>query len=421
MREDLLAQLEHELNAYRSSWEDPVRRASLIEGALPRIAATLDLLPPATRDGHLLELGSEPFLTSQCLDIVWPGRITHANYFGTAERRGRQTVVDAGGTLEKTYEYDLFSIETDEFPYPDGAFDVVIFSELVEHLATNPVWALAEMHRVLKSGGHLIITTPNALSIDRLESVVTGARPMVDRYNPAFGYGARHNREYTAPELRILLEETGFDVETMVVRDLEGVAAAKRLRHAALRLLLRAFSRESHRAHIFIRARRRSIFRWQFPPALFEQSHWYVIVRHPWVEMGANDTIQCGPGWEPVQEVPGGTGWMRRIRWTDDPLPGGSALLRGVAGHRRVVVRLRGERGDAAGRACCRIAVAKRHEPDPLLGYAKVAVSNGDWTEVQVPLVRAAVDGEHLNVNLAVEPGHEVAVQRIALVDDAAR
>src|SRR5262249_30745686 len=153
-------------------------------------------------------------------DAVWPGQVTHANYYGTAERRGSETLVEIDGTRTKTYEYDLFNIETDEFPYPDGTFDVVLFSELIEHLAINPVWALAEIHRVLKHDGGLIVTTPNALSIERLEALVTGWRPDVDRYNPVFGYGARHNREFAAWELKLLLEETGFDIETVLVRDL---------------------------------------------------------------------------------------------------------------------------------------------------------------------------------------------------------
>ena len=92
--------------------------------------------------------------------MVWPGTVTHANYYGTAERRGSETLLEVGGTRTKTYEYDMFNIETDEFPYPDATFDVVLFAELIEHLAINPVWALAEIHRVLTPDGRLILTTP---------------------------------------------------------------------------------------------------------------------------------------------------------------------------------------------------------------------------------------------------------------------
>jgi len=47
-------------------------------------------------------------------------------------------------------------------PLPDNMFDAVISSECVEH-TKSPLSAVAEMARVLKPGGVLIITTPNRL------------------------------------------------------------------------------------------------------------------------------------------------------------------------------------------------------------------------------------------------------------------
>ena len=414
MRDDLMARLAHELESFCSPWEDPANRARLIPGALPRIATALDLLPPATPSSRLLELGAEPFLASQCLDAVWPGQVTHANYYGTAERRGSETLVEIDGTRTKTYEYDLFNIETDEFPYPDGTFDVVLFSELIEHLAINPVWALAEIHRVLKHDGGLIVTTPNALSIERLEALVTGWRPDVDRYNPVFGYGARHNREFAAWELKLLLEETGFDIETVLVRDLPNTTARARLRRALLRGLLRPFSRLPRGTHIFVRAHRRAVFRWRMPDALFAEGRLYHVVRHPWVEMGVNDTVQCDEGWEPAEELPG-MGWVRRVRGVDGPLPGASAALLGVAGGSRVVVELRAHDGPGAGETRVRVAVAETGPARAVIGLTTETAPRDRWSRIEVPLARAAVRGEHLNVNVAVEPGREVVVRRIAL------
>jgi SAM-dependent methyltransferase len=414
VRDELVTRLAHELASFRSTWGEPATRARLIPAALPRIAIALDLLPPATSSSRLLELGSEPFLASQCLDAVWPGTVTHANYYGTAERRGSETLVEVGGTRTKTYQYDLFNIETDEFPYSDGTFDVVLFAELIEHLAINPVWALAEIHRVLKPDGRLIVTTPNALCIERLENLVTGWRPDVDRYNPVFGYGARHNREFAAWELKLLLEETGFDVETVLVRDLPNTTIGERVRRALLRVLLRPFSRIARGSHIFLRARRRPVFRWRLPEALFSEGRLYHVLRHPWVEMGVNDTIQCDEGWEQAEELPG-MGWVRRIRGVDGPLPGASAALLGVAGGSRVVVELRAHDGPGAGETRVRVAVAETGPARAVIGLTSEVAPRDRWGRVEVPLARAAVRGEHLNVNVAVEPGREVAVRRIAL------
>jgi len=180
MRADDVQGVVRDLNAYRSNWEEPATRAWLVQGAIPRLLATLEMLPAGGRDSRLLELGSAPFFTSLCVDRVWPGRVTRANYDGTDAKRGSQRLVNVEGGADRVYEYDLFNIETDEFPYADETFDVVLFSELIEHLALNPVWALSEIHRVLKKDGHVVITTPNALSLERLTSYLSGGSEMVD-------------------------------------------------------------------------------------------------------------------------------------------------------------------------------------------------------------------------------------------------
>ncbi len=87
-----------ELRRYRSEWENPNAREMLVRAALPRIVAALALLPAATAESELLELGSAPYLTSQCLDLAWPGHVRHGNYFGTAASSGSQTLYEVGGT-----------------------------------------------------------------------------------------------------------------------------------------------------------------------------------------------------------------------------------------------------------------------------------------------------------------------------------
>jgi ubiquinone/menaquinone biosynthesis C-methylase UbiE len=46
-----------------------------------------------------------------------------------------------------------------EIPLPDGSFDTVLMTELLEHLE-RPGAALAEAFRLLQPGGKLILTTP---------------------------------------------------------------------------------------------------------------------------------------------------------------------------------------------------------------------------------------------------------------------
>ena len=49
-------------------------------------------------------------------------------------------------------------------PWPDGSFDLALSVEGIEHLE-NPFAYLRELHRVLRPGGTLVLTTPNIGSV----------------------------------------------------------------------------------------------------------------------------------------------------------------------------------------------------------------------------------------------------------------
>ena len=63
---------------------------------------------------------------------------------------------------EKRYKYSTLlylDVSNDKLPFPDGVFDQVFFTEIVEHLG-NPCHTLMEIKRVLKENGELVITFP---------------------------------------------------------------------------------------------------------------------------------------------------------------------------------------------------------------------------------------------------------------------
>lgn len=99
---------------------------------------------------------------------------------------------------------------------PDASADIIVSMEVLEHLsdlpdginngfyATGLKTALRESYRVLRPGGILFITTPNAASTFNLNKALAGV--------PAWFYHP-HVREYTLGELREFLEEAGFRVQ----------------------------------------------------------------------------------------------------------------------------------------------------------------------------------------------------------------
>lgn len=54
----------------------------------------------------------------------------------------------------------IFAADVLRFPSDDGAFDIVYFNHVIEHIK-NDVAALAEARRILKPGGLLVLGTPN--------------------------------------------------------------------------------------------------------------------------------------------------------------------------------------------------------------------------------------------------------------------
>lgn len=111
------------------------------------------------------------------------------------------------------------NIEEDEFPWKDGYFDVVLMSEVVEHMVVDPAIYLKKIHRVLKVQGDCIITTPNAVHLKHRLQLLFGKTvtfPVSQlriqaRTDDAIYF--RHNREFTMSELVDVIRSSGFHVD----------------------------------------------------------------------------------------------------------------------------------------------------------------------------------------------------------------
>lgn len=170
--------------------------------------------------GRALEIGANPYFTSYLLTSFTALDVTFTNYFGPHFTDTAQTVSmpDANGNLKKrVLPFDHFDIEAQRFPYPDESFDVILFCEVIEHMTHDPLLALREINRVLRPGGRLILTTPNAARLENVARFVAGA----NIYDPYSGYGphGRHNREYIMHELYLMLKWCGFDLEIQLTAD----------------------------------------------------------------------------------------------------------------------------------------------------------------------------------------------------------
>ncbi|MGH2870712.1 MAG: class I SAM-dependent methyltransferase, partial [Solirubrobacteraceae bacterium] len=62
-------------------------------------------------------------------------------------------------------------------PYPDDSFDVVSAGEVIEHIY-DPDRLLREARRILRPGGHVVLTTPNLQAWYNRALFVAGIQPI---------------------------------------------------------------------------------------------------------------------------------------------------------------------------------------------------------------------------------------------------
>ena len=185
-----------------------------------RFLHTLALVPERT-PLRALEIGAGPYFTSLLCAWYRPAvELEYTNYFdGPVERRSQHVeIVRTGGTVERRdFGFWNVNLERDRVPAADGSYDLVLFCEILEHMTHDPLACLAEIARLLRPGGRLVLTTPNVARLENVARLAVGE----NLYDPYSGYGpyGRHNREYTQRELFALLAHAGFDVEGSFTAD----------------------------------------------------------------------------------------------------------------------------------------------------------------------------------------------------------
>lgn len=87
----------------------------------------------------------------------------------------------------------------------DETFDVVVSTEVIEHLE-NPRHTFREFHRLLKPGGHLVLTCPNQESLRSYLSLMIGGH-FADFLGPSY---PAHITALVRADFTRIAQETGF-------------------------------------------------------------------------------------------------------------------------------------------------------------------------------------------------------------------
>lgn len=119
----------------------------------------------------------------------------------------------------KSPKIKILNIEKNRLPWPDNTFEIIIFTEVLEHLPHSALFPLKEMLRVLKPGGHLLLSTPNATRIHSRLGMLFGRSnfpPLYQHLEAEYDTGKiyhMHHKEYTREEVAEYLKKAGFSIK----------------------------------------------------------------------------------------------------------------------------------------------------------------------------------------------------------------
>lgn len=169
-----------------------------------------------------MELCTEhvPNRESVVLDIG-PSYLTEmlSSYYDTIYSLGVNPEQDDGGhrglSSLSNIPHILFDLneasEVNTYPEYYSKFDMVVFSETIEHLYTAPEYSLLMLAYLLKPDGIIIVTTPNAASLGKRARLLLGINPYerirFSIQNPG------HYREYTRNDLIEIGGNIGLSVK----------------------------------------------------------------------------------------------------------------------------------------------------------------------------------------------------------------
>jgi glycosyltransferase involved in cell wall biosynthesis/SAM-dependent methyltransferase len=209
---------------YLSGWAVNEESRTYLETHETRLVKTLEITPPGGPCDRILEMGAYLQITPALKTKLGYGEVRGC-YYGKLGRTDLRTVKSAEGE-EFSCQIDHFDAEKDQFPYQNDYFSTVLCGELIEHLFEDPMHLMSEVNRILKPGGHFVVTTPNVAALRGISAILQGYHPgffhAYIKPAPSGEVDARHNREYTPREIHRLLDNSGFEVvrlETGEFRD----------------------------------------------------------------------------------------------------------------------------------------------------------------------------------------------------------
>tara|TARA_A100001015_G_scaffold316633_1_gene431474 strand:+ start:1532 stop:2440 length:909 start_codon:yes stop_codon:yes gene_type:complete len=173
----------------------------------------------------VLEIGSIPYLLTNVLcdheninlttinhPSVYAGdyfieQLSNLFSFEKSDKKYRYKVKSKKFSDNRFYEYRLDICEkiTEDL----GQFDLVICTEVFEHIPNPPFQGYLNLNNLLKKDGILIFSVPNALNFGKVSDIFWG-KSSFDMYKD--NIYDRHHHEYSIFQIRDVMKNYGFKI-----------------------------------------------------------------------------------------------------------------------------------------------------------------------------------------------------------------
>ena len=105
---------------------------------------------------------------------------------------------------QSNVKFMLCNLDVSSIPFEDEYFDIIIFTEVLEHVFEPPSNVLKELKRILRTSGKMIIGVPNIASLSKRIKLLFGISPLQNadmQMQKGWVHGHGHIHEYTKKEL----------------------------------------------------------------------------------------------------------------------------------------------------------------------------------------------------------------------------
>ena len=187
-----------------------------------RFKNIIGLLPLWPRALRILDIGTTPF--TLFVKQTFPNyEISSVDLTDVMEDRCKRANI----------QFKKCDLARESIPFGNDYFDVVIFTEVLEHLFAPPSKVLREIRRVMCGGGRLLLSVPNIATLYNRLRLLLGITPLgyLDaKIKDDWIHGHGHLHEYTMHEIASILETCNFKISK---REYLQPNVADGVRHAA--------------------------------------------------------------------------------------------------------------------------------------------------------------------------------------------